>query len=152
MATKKGISKVIKSGFLYPYKDWKSRVAVWKFVRDIPLEENHPTKKFLKQTEELLDQLSNTPVLACWGMRDFCFHSGFLQEWKKRLPHLEPYPLNDAGHYLLEDDFENCRGKSHLFFLSKNIDHLQFPLIDAEFKSWKLQNVNFVAGKKEEVM
>ena len=111
MATKKGISKVIKSGFLYPYKDWKSRVAVWKFVRDIPLEENHPTKKFLKQTEELLDQLSNTPVLACWGMRDFCFHSGFLQEWKKRLPHLEPYPLNDAGHYLLEDDFENCRGK-----------------------------------------
>ena len=111
MATKKGISKVIKSGFLYPYKDWKSRVAVWKFVRDIPLEENHPTKKFLKQTEELLDQLSNTPVLACWGMRDFCFHSGFLQKWKKRLPHLEPYPLNDAGHYLLEDDFENCRGK-----------------------------------------
>ena len=111
MATKKGISKVIKSGFLYPYKDWKSRVAVWKFVRDIPLEENHPTKKFLKQTEELLDQLSNTPILACWGMRDFCFHSGFLQEWKKRLPHLEPYPLNDAGHYLLEDDFENCREK-----------------------------------------
>ena len=46
MATKKGISKVIKSGFLYPYKDWKSRVAVWKFVRDIPLEENHPTKNF----------------------------------------------------------------------------------------------------------
>ena len=83
MATKKGISKVI-NGFLYPYKDWKSRVAVWKFVRDIPLEENHPTKKFLMKTEELLNQLSNIPVLACWGMRDFCFHSGFLQEWKNK--------------------------------------------------------------------
>ena len=42
--------------------------------------------------------------------------------------------------------------KLHLFFLSKNVDHLQFPLIDAEFKSWNLQKVNFVAGKKEEVM
>lgn len=111
MATKKGISKVIRSGFLYPYKDWKSRVAVWKFVRDIPLEENHPTKKFLMKTEGLLNQLSNTPVLACWGMRDFCFHSGFLNEWNKRLPHIESYSLRDAGHYLLEDDFESCSEK-----------------------------------------
>lgn len=111
MATKKGISNVVKTGFLYPYKDWKSRVAVWKFVRDIPLEKNHPTKQFLLQTEKSFTQLSNTPVLACWGMKDFCFHSGFLEEWKKRLPHLEPYPLNDAGHYLLEDDFDNCMGK-----------------------------------------
>ena len=38
------------------------------------------------------------------------------------------------------------------FFLSKNLDHLQFPLINAEFGWWNLQKVNFVAGKKEEVM
>ena len=103
--------KGYKVRFLYPYKDWKSRVAVWKFVRDIPLEENHPTKKFLMKTEVLLNQLSNTPVLACWGMRDFCFHSGFLNEWNKRLPHIESYSLRDAGHYLLEDDFEGCSEK-----------------------------------------
>ena len=118
MATKKGIPKAIKNGFLYPYKDWKSRVAVWKFVRDIPLEENHPTKRFLVQTEESLYKLKQIPVLACWGMRDFCFHSGYLDEWKKRLPHLESHPLNNAGHYLLEDDFENCREKITSFLLS----------------------------------
>ena len=42
--------------------------------------------------------------------------------------------------------------KLPLFFLSKNVDHLQFALIDAEIKSWNLQKVNFVAGKKEEAM
>ena len=39
-------------------------------------------------------------------------------EWKKRLPHLESHPLNNAGHYLLEDDFENCRKKVTSFLLS----------------------------------
>ena len=115
MATKKGISKEIKNGFLYPYKDWKSRLAVWKFVQDIPLEEYHSTKKFLSETENSLNQLCNTQILACWGMKDFCFHSGFLDKWKDKLPHIESYELNNAGHYLLEDDFPACREKISSF-------------------------------------
>ena len=70
-----------------------------------------PNEKISHENRGLLNQLSSIPVLACWGMKDFCFHSGFLNEWKNRLPHLESYQLNDAGHYLLEDDFETCNEK-----------------------------------------
>lgn len=111
MATEKGLSTGAKKGFLYPYQDWKSRVAIWSFVRDIPLETHHPTQKFLQETELALSQLSSVPVLACWGMKDFCFHPGFLAQWKERIPHIQTLTSDDAGHYLLEDAFD--------FFISK---------------------------------
>jgi haloalkane dehalogenase len=106
MATTKGLSASVKKGFLYPYNNWNNRVAIWNFVKDIPLENHHPTKQFLQDTENALTNLSDTPILACWGMQDFCFHSGFLKEWQKRLPHLETLTCESAGHYLLEDSFD----------------------------------------------
>jgi haloalkane dehalogenase len=106
MATTKGLPASVKKGFLYPYNNWNNRVAIWNFVKDIPLENHHPTKQFLQDTENALTNLSDTPILACWGMQDFCFHSGFLKEWQKRLPHLETLTCESAGHYLLEDSFD----------------------------------------------
>lgn len=108
MATKKGLSKSSKAGFLYPYQNWNDRIAVWRFVRDIPLEKNHPTKSFLQSTEERIPELANTETLACWGMQDFCFHGGFLNQWKSRIPNLQVSKFQDAGHYLLEDNLEDC--------------------------------------------
>jgi haloalkane dehalogenase len=106
MATTKRLSPSVKKGFLYPYNNWTNRVAIWNFVKDIPLENNHSTKQFLQETETALSKLSDTPILTCWGMQDFCFHSGFLEEWQQRLPHLETLTCENAGHYLLEDSFD----------------------------------------------
>jgi haloalkane dehalogenase len=108
MATKKGLSKSSKAGFLYPYQNWNDRIAVWRFVRDIPLEKDHPSKSFLQSTEERIPELANTETLACWGMQDFCFHGGFLDQWKSRIPNLQVSKFQDAGHYLLEDNLEGC--------------------------------------------
>ena len=108
MTQSKGLSPLIKSGFLYPYKNWNERVAVWNFVKDIPLESNHPTLPLLKETSNSLGKLSKVPVIACWGMQDFCFHSGFLRDWETRLPQMKTYEFNSAGHSLLEDEFEKC--------------------------------------------
>ena len=118
MATEKGLSPLIKSGFLYPYKNWNERVAVWNFVKDIPLESNHPTLPLLKETSNSLGKLSKVPVIACWGMQDFCFHSGFLREWETRLPQMKTYEFNSAGHYLLEDEFEKCSTVIDKFLVS----------------------------------
>ncbi|MDG0965172.1 MAG: alpha/beta fold hydrolase [Opitutales bacterium] len=115
MAVKRPLSRQIKRGFLYPYQNWKSRVAVWRFVKDIPYEKNHSTLPLLEETADSLDSYSKTPILACWGMKDFCFHPGFLKEWEKRLPHIESHKFTNSGHYLLEDDFEGCRSKIEPF-------------------------------------
>jgi len=117
LATNKELPKEIKSGFLFPYDNWNSRIAIWRFVRDIPLSKSHPTYSNLLTTERLLPKLKNIPKIACWGMKDFCFHSGFLSEWEKIFPNLRVNKIESAGHYLLEDEFEKCEGIIKQFFM-----------------------------------
>jgi len=116
MATTKGLSERTKSELLFPYNNWKNRIAVWRFVKDIPYEKNHPTYSLLLETESKLVELRNTRSLACWGMKDFCFHPGFLSQWKNMLPNLHSKEYSDAGHYLLEDANIDCNEKISGFF------------------------------------
>ena len=111
MATSNGLSKIVKKGFLYPYNNWKNRVAIWNFVKDIPYEKRHPTRPTLQFTEDQLKLFSSKPAIACWGMKDFCFHEGFLQRWQKFWPQLQVYPFPNAGHYILEDELDGVMSK-----------------------------------------
>ena len=73
MASAKGLSKNAKAGLLFPYQTWENRVAIWNFVRDIPYESNHVSRRELTETGKRLGALSTTPVMSCWGMKDFAF-------------------------------------------------------------------------------
>jgi pimeloyl-ACP methyl ester carboxylesterase len=115
MATTSGLNKTVKNGFLHPYNNWRNRVAIWNFVKDIPFEQNHPSRSTLQQTEALLDSFSSTPILACWGMKDFCFHGGFLNRWEEFWPHMEVHQFPHAGHYILEDDIDGVMAKVEPF-------------------------------------
>ena len=118
MAVQKKLDKAIKHAFLYPYKTWQERVAIWRFVKDIPYECNHPSRHLFQETETSLSKYTNTPILACWGMKDFCFHGGFLKAWQDKLPHIVSHKFEMSGHYLLEDDFESCLSKIEPFLFS----------------------------------
>ena len=106
MATEKGLDESVKQGFLDPYNNWKNRIAVWRFVQDIPHENDHPSRNLLMETENSLAQLQDKPTIACWGMKDFCFSPFFLNEWCQRMPGLKAHKFHEAGHYILEDAFE----------------------------------------------
>ncbi len=103
MAVVQPLLPVIRRGFLFPYDSWANRVAVWRFVRDIPHELDHPTRSLVAAIEDKLTRFSDKPALACWGVRDFCFNDHFLDQWRSRFPDLRVHRLPDAGHYLLED-------------------------------------------------
>tara|TARA_B100001094_G_C18189160_1_gene805974 strand:+ start:1026 stop:1910 length:885 start_codon:yes stop_codon:yes gene_type:complete len=108
MAVVKPLPAAVRKGFLYPYDSWSNRVAVWRFVRDIPHEANHPTRLLVADIEEKLTRFENTPKLACWGLRDFCFSEHFLDQWRRRFSGLPVQTLPNAGHYLLEDASDEC--------------------------------------------
>ena len=91
-------------GFLYPYNSWAHRVAIQKFVEDIPMEPEHPSYDLLKKIGENLPALADRPVLLAWGMKDFCFTPWFLDRWREIYPHAEVHRYEGAGHYLLEDE------------------------------------------------
>jgi haloalkane dehalogenase len=41
-----------------------------------------------------------------WGMRDWCFSPHFLQRFQEYFPQAEVHPIEDAGHYVVEDAHE----------------------------------------------
>lgn len=101
--TRRPMSKPVADGFLEPYDTWQNRIAVHRFVQDIPLSTDDRAWATVTDTEGKLDRLQGKPMLLCWGMRDFVFDHHFLDEWVQRFPDAEVHRFDDAGHYVLED-------------------------------------------------
>lgn len=96
----------VKQGYLFPYDSWANRIAVHRFVQEIPLKPSHPTYQTLVEVENGLSQFSEHPFLFPWGVKDWCFTTNFLEEWKRRFPDAQSLPIPDAGHYVFEDAHE----------------------------------------------
>ena len=103
MAVTKPMAPAVRAGYLAPYRSWSSRVAVHQFVRDIPMETEHPSRAMLQQIGTDLAWLRAKPILIGWGGRDFCFNDHFLERWKNVCAHAEVEYYADAGHLVLED-------------------------------------------------
>lgn len=108
MAVKKKMAPAVARAYLAPYNSWKNRVAVYNFVRDIPLTAEHRSYATLVEIEKRLPLLrdSAVPLLVVWGGGDFCFNDQFFLEWKRRFPEAENHYFPDGGHYILEDKLE----------------------------------------------
>ena len=107
--TRAPMRKEVAAGFLEPYDSWHNRIAVHRFVQDIPLKPGDRAYEVVTTTEARLPELRHVPILLCWGMRDFVFDAHFLETWIERFPHAEVHRFEDAGHYVLEDAFEEIR-------------------------------------------
>lgn len=92
----------VRAAYLAPYDSWANRIAVHRFVQDLPLRPGDRAYDLISQAEEGLGRLVDVPVLIAWGLRDFVLDRHFLDEWRRRLPHAEVHEFEDAGHYVLE--------------------------------------------------
>ena len=101
------MSKAVAMGYLEPYDSWAHRIAVHRFVQDIPLEENDRAYSVVRETADALDLLVGQPMLICLGLKDFVFGHQFLDEWVRRFPGAEVQRFEDCGHYILEDAGED---------------------------------------------
>lgn len=95
-----------KRGYLLPYDSWANRVAVSRFVKDIPMEPSHPSWPTLVAAENGIGAFRDRPAMIVWGGRDFCFNDLFLARWREVLPQAAVHRIDDAGHYVLEDAHE----------------------------------------------
>lgn len=106
MAVEKRLDPAVASGLLAPYDSWENRVAIARFVQEIPADASHPTWQVLEQLEAKLDRLKALPISLIWGMRDWCFRPDCLTRLQKSFPAAEVHRLEDCGHYVLEDGQE----------------------------------------------
>lgn len=106
MATERPLPAAVKCGYLWPYRNWSDRIAVDRFVKDIPLSSSHPSCARLLEVEMGLARFVEHPMLLLWGMRDWCFTPQFLREFRERFPAAQVKEIADAGHFVFEDAAE----------------------------------------------
>ena len=92
-----------RRGLLAPYDSPAHRVAVSRFVQDIPLVPSDPAYPVLARTEERLPLLRHVPTRVFWGMKDPVFDATVLDHLLTLLPEAQVERYADAGHYVLED-------------------------------------------------
>jgi len=103
MTTTRPLPQEIRQGYLAPYGSWRDRIAVHRFVQDIPLVPTHPSYDTLLSVERGLPQFRDRPALILWGERDWCFTPAFREEWQRQLPAAQVHAFPGAAHYVLED-------------------------------------------------
>jgi haloalkane dehalogenase len=100
------MTPAVCAGLLAPYDNWAHRVAIHRFVTDIPMSRRHPTWTPLAEIENRLTRLADRPVALIWGMRDWCFRPSCLERFQPLFPNACVHRLEDAGHYVIEDAHE----------------------------------------------
>jgi cis-3-alkyl-4-acyloxetan-2-one decarboxylase len=100
---RKNMSPEIKHGYIAPYDSWRNRIAVLRFVQDIPLKPGDSSYEIVSLVEKGLEKFKDVPMLIIWGEKDFVFDNVFRDGWIKRFPDAEVHSYPDAGHYILED-------------------------------------------------
>ena len=111
-----GLKGETRRGLLFPYDSFRNRVAVYRFVRDIPMHPFHPSYRVLTEIERKLPLLNEKPVQLLWGKQDFVFCTRFLDRWQEFFPEAKVAVLDRAGHYLLEDEPEQTSEIIESFF------------------------------------
>ncbi len=103
MSVTRPLAPDVKRGFLFPYRDWASRIATHRFVVDIPSGHGTRADVALREIETRLPLLRERAVKIVWGGKDFCFNEHYYRRWRTLLPGAEASFLAEAGHYVLED-------------------------------------------------
>ncbi len=126
LSRKRRLELAVEEAYLAPYFDWRSRAAVYQFVKDIPLSDRHPTWQTLAEIEQGLPQLAALPQLLVWGMRDWCFTPECLDKFLEFWPAAEIHRLADVGHWAVEDAPEESQQ-----LLEKWLQHTATPVSGA---------------------
>lgn len=103
-AAKKRLDPDVRHGLIAPYDSWANRIAVLRFVQDIPLKPGDVGYHLISQVAEGLELFRDRPFMICWGEKDFVFDEHFLAEWERRMPSATVHRFPQAGHYVLEDE------------------------------------------------
>lgn len=118
----KPLPKAVKKGLIAPYGNWHDRIAILRFVQDIPWEKNHPTCETIDEIEAKLPLLAEKPMMFLWGAKDFVFTvEDFLNRWLEKFPQANVHVYEDAGHYVVEDAIDAIIPDLYAFYKEQGI-------------------------------
>lgn len=101
-----GLEWDVRAGYLAPYDSWAHRIAILRFVQEIPLEAGHPNRELLRELDGNLATFAGRPHLVIWGLKDPIFGHAYLAAWRRRFPDAEVHAFEDTAHWVVEEATE----------------------------------------------
>ncbi len=111
-----GLKDSVKEAYLSPYDSFENRVAIHRFIQDIPRNQESKSYAELRRIETGLAALSDIPMLLLWGAKDPVFQLSAYETWPQKVPHIERELFPTGGHYLAEDCHEQIVPRIRDFF------------------------------------
>ncbi len=105
----------VRDAYAAPYDSWANRIAIHRFVQDIPLRPGDPSYELISRVQDRLPRLEAVPMMILWGMKDFVFDAPILDEWVRRFPAADVHRFPNAGHLVFEDEREAVAGLVRTF-------------------------------------
>jgi olefin beta-lactone synthetase len=93
----------VRDAYAAPYATADRRVAVGGFVRDIPLDPEHPSAATLDGIAASLARVRGRAGAAAVGPADPVFSDRYLHDLEARLPHADVHRVEGASHLTPED-------------------------------------------------
>jgi haloalkane dehalogenase len=109
----------VRKAYLFPYVRVRDRIAIDRFVHDIPMDDSHRSYATLEKIANNLWVLQYKPTAILWGGKDWCFHGGILDQWRGIFPDAYVKVFPNAGHYVLEDASGEIEKDIRRFIVSK---------------------------------
>lgn len=113
--------KEVAEAYEYPFRDRNARLAVYSFVKDIPLVPEADSALVMLEIETGLWMFRMKPAILIWGMKDWLYTERSLDSWSRYLPNAEVKTLPKAGRYVQEDASDELIGIIHEFLERNNL-------------------------------
>jgi len=104
--TSRRMSSTVLLGYRAPFREARSRTALYQFPRLLHGPPNTPSLQLMRELELELEVLHTTPTLILWGKEDPFFSVEQSQLWKKKLPRARGPIAVPGAHFLPEDNPE----------------------------------------------
>jgi haloalkane dehalogenase len=117
--TRRAMTRELRRAYVAPYDSWSNRIAILRFVQDIPLRPGDRGYELVTWVQDRMGLLRSVPMLVLWGMNDFVFDHHFLEEWLRRFPEARVHRFPHAGHYLFEDEADAVSGLVRAFISAR---------------------------------
>lgn len=96
-------SATVRYGYDLPFPDRKSKIAILRFIEDIPCVPEDDSAQSMFEIESALRSLHTLPGCIIWGMKDWLYTEQNLLKWQQYFPQAEVHRIARAGRYLTED-------------------------------------------------
>lgn len=94
----------LRDAYAWPYRSWHRRLAVHRFIQDIPRNKQDRAWRTVHEVESALPKLrKRVPAMLAWGGRDPVFDRHFLRAWLRHWPQVRLRHYPRGGHYIIED-------------------------------------------------